>query len=423
MTMEKNILKSIKRELDEIKKEAKSEELEVEDIIFDEYDEALINEPTKRNFKAKALKKGMAAAMLGLTLATGFSGVPNTNNNMATVEAAKKKDKKKPVIKFAGSSKIETEVNKTVKIPKTTAKDNKDGNVTKKIAVKVTKGKKQFKTIAKKIKSNKAVKFTSTGSYVITYTVKDKAGNKATKKRYVTVKEAQKEQTTRRPAPARVVPAPATTEAPKTTEIPTTEAPTTEAPATTEDATTVYNADLSKFCDYTVLNVNGNSYNVASNLKVESVSDLGNIKCILNSVSNVTFSYGVGTNSKYKNVDNLFYYFLGDVKAYDGNVDVSKNIVYLSSKSTTSTGVETEAIRTYVVGTDNKLHIYGVYLLYSGEYEAVRKMTLATRPEIDFIDNYVSEDSENEFIISPSPLQKEFKFNDEYTLKLKNSNE
>lgn len=234
MTMEKNILKSIKRELDEIKKEAKSEELEVEDIIFDEYDEALINEPTKRNFKAKALKKGMAAAMLGLTLATGFSGVPNTNNNMATVEAAKKKDKKKPVIKFAGSSKIETEVNKTVKIPKTTAKDNKDGNVTKKIAVKVTKGKKQFKSIAKKIKSNKAVTFTSTGNYVITYTVKDKAGNKATKKRYVTVKEAQKTQTTRRPAPARVVPAPATTEAPTTTEIPTTEA-TTEAPTTEKE--------------------------------------------------------------------------------------------------------------------------------------------------------------------------------------------
>ena len=252
--MEKNILELIKKELAEIKKESKREDLEVEDIIFDEYDEALINEPTKRNFKAKTLRKGMAAAMLGLTLATGFTGVPNTNNNMATVEAAKKKDKKKPVIKFAGSSKIETEVNKSVKIPKTTAKDNKDGNVTKKIAVKVTKGKKQFKTIAKKIKSNKAVKFTSTGNYVITYTVKDKAGNKATKKRYVTVKEAQKEQTTRRPAPARVVPA--TTEAPKTTETPTTEAPTTEAP-TTEKASI---PDMSKYGSISEVEVNGNKY-------------------------------------------------------------------------------------------------------------------------------------------------------------------
>ena len=388
----------------------------MEEIIFDDYDECEVKNASgmkavKQHRYSSAFRKCTLALAFAVAVSTGFTAVPGKFNNMATVEAAKKKDKKKPVIKFAGSSKIETEVNKSVKIPKTTAKDNKDGNVTKKIAVKVTKGKKKFKTIAKKIKSNKAVKFTSTGSYVITYTVKDKAGNKATKKRYVTVKEAQKEQTTRRPVLA-------TTEAPTTTET-----PTTEAPATTEDTTTVYNADLSKFCDYTVLNVNGYSYNVASNLKVEPVSDLGNIKCILNSVSNVTFSCGIGTNSKYKNINNLFYYFLGDIKAYDGDVDVSKNIIYLSSKSTTSTGVEIEAIRTYVVGIDNKLHIYGVYLLYSGEYETVRKMTLATRPEIDFIDNYVSEDSENEFIISPSPLQKEFKFDNEYTLKLKNSNE
>lgn len=419
MTMEKNILKSIKRELDEIKKEAKREDLEVEDIIFDEYDEALINEPTKRDFKAKTLRKGMAAAMLGLTLATGFTGVPNTNNNMATVEAAKKKDKKKPVIKFAGSSKIETEVNKSVKIPKTTAKDNKDGNVTKKIAVKVTKGKKQFKTIAKKIKSNKAVKFTSTGNYVITYTVKDKAGNKAIKKRYVTVKDAQKEQTTRRPAPARVVPA--TTEAPTTTEIPTTEA-TTEAP-TTEKEMTEYNADLSKFCDYSVVNVNGHSYNVASSLKVEPVTTSGNLKLTLDSVSNMEFSYGIGTNSKYNNVDNLFYYFLGNVKVLDGEIDVSKNVIYFSSKNVTSAGIEIEAIRSYVVGVDNQLHITGVYLLYKGDYETVRKMTLATNPEIDFIDNYVSEDKENEFIISPSPLQKDYDFGNKYTLKLKNNND
>lgn len=45
-------------------------------------------------------------------------------------------------------------------------------------------------------------------------------------------------------------------------------------------------------------------------------------------------------------------------------------------------------------------------------------MALATRPEIDYIENYVSEDAENEFIISPSPKQKEFKFSNGDTLKL-----
>lgn len=326
--MEKNILELIKKELAEIKKESKREDLEVEDIIFDEYDEALINEPTKRNFKAKTLRKGMAAAMLGLTLATGFTGVPNTNNNMATVEAAKKKDKKKPVIKFAGSSKIETEVNKSVKIPKTTAKDNKDGNVTKKIAVKVTKGKKQFKTIAKKIKSNKAVKFTSTGNYVITYTVKDKAGNKATKKRYVTVKEAQKAQTTRRPAPARVVPA--TTEAPKTTETPTTEAPTTEAPTTTEICTNpIYQGyDIKK------VEVNGIYYNVTR--------DYNFSKKVYNAYENPSDKVKINVENDYDNlmsesdsginINSKYLAYFGKITAIDeeGN-DISDNIVIVET--------------------------------------------------------------------------------------------
>ena len=326
--MEKNILELIKKELAEIKKESKREDLEVEDIIFDEYDEALINEPTKRNFKAKTLRKGMAAAMLGLTLATGFTGVPNTNNNMATVEAAKKKDKKKPVIKFAGKSKINAEVNKSVKIPKTTAKDNKDGNVTKKIAVKVTKGKKKFKTIAKKIKSNKAVKFTSTGNYVITYTVKDKAGNKATKKRYVTVKEAQKAQTTRRPAPARVVPA--TTEAPKTTETPTTEAPTTEAPTTTEICTNpIYQGyDIKK------VEVNGIYYNVTR--------DYNFSKKVYNAYENPSDKVKINVENDYDNlmsesdsginINSKYLAYFGKITAIDeeGN-DISDNIVIVET--------------------------------------------------------------------------------------------
>lgn len=244
----------------------------MEEIIFDDYDECEVeNASEMKTVKNHHYSSGIRKCALGLAFAvavsTGFTAVPGKFNNMATVEAAKKKDKKKPVIKFAGSSKIETEVNKSVKIPKTTAKDNKDGNVTKKIAVKVTKGKKQFKTIAKKIKSNKAVTFTSTGNYVITYTVKDKAGNKATKKRYVTVKEAQKEQTIRRPVPA-------TTEAPTTTETPTTETPTTEAPATTEAS--VKMPDMSKYGSISEVEVNGNKYKFIDDVNNKLTKDTKN---------------------------------------------------------------------------------------------------------------------------------------------------
>ena len=402
--MEKNILELIKKELAEIKKESKREDLEVEDIIFDEYDEALINEPTKRNFKAKTLRKGMAAAMLGLTLATGFTGVPNTNNNMATVEAAKKKDKKKPVIKFSGSSKIETEVNKSVKIPKTTAKDNKDGNVTKKIAVKVTKGKKQFKTIAKKIKSNKAVKFTSTGSYVITYTVKDKAGNKATKKRYVTVKEAQKEQTVKRPAPARVVPAPATTEAPKTTETPTTEAPTTEAP-TTEKEMTEYNADLSKYADIEKLTINGNTYNIAKNLKL-NISD---IKSIPNDIvgncellfSNINTAYtiedvcvGFSPDSIYKDVENLALYYIGNPTFYYKEIDLSNNIIIYPT--------EYDSMRIFVVMQDDTIRWVTDIFYYTKEYDELVKYF---NEQLCKTSNVVQKDDDKKVVITPSTKQ------------------
>lgn len=140
------------------------------------------------------------------------------------VEAkAKKKDKKKPVIKFSGKSTITVEKGKSVKIPKATAKDNVDGNVTKKIKITVKKGKTSYKSIATKIKNGKKVKFAKTGTYKITYTVTDKAGNKATKTRTIKVVDPQKD----------IAP---TTEAP-TTEEPTTETPTTEAPATEAPAT------------------------------------------------------------------------------------------------------------------------------------------------------------------------------------------
>ena len=417
--MEKNILELIKKELAEIKKESKREDLEVEDIIFDEYDEALINEPTKRNFKAKTLRKGMAAAMLGLTLATGFTGVPNTNNNMATVEAAKKKDKKKPVIKFAGSSKIETEVNKSVKIPKTTAKDNKDGNVTKKIAVKVTKGKKQFKTIAKKIKSNKAVKFTSTGNYVITYTVKDKAGNKATKKRYVTVKEAQKEQTTRRPAPARVVPA--TTEAPKTTETPTTEAPTTEAPTTTEGNVkkSIPAKDLSKYGDIEKVTINGITYNVAKKMNEEtpliSSDEYSKAKFTSDNfdVENIfSIGFAVGTNSKYNN-DNMFYLsFLGNFKIMIDGIDLSNNIIFHPLSESNPETVEILTINS----NDELIRAMNIQIRYN-DFETLKTNFPYSFPESSIYGYKL--DEENELIITPAPIEKKIE-NTPKSLKLTN---
>ncbi len=179
--MKVEFYEKLKEELSSIRKEEKIEE---------------INIPTKRSFKSK---KVAAVAMLALALAIGLSGVPNTSMteiNPYTVEAKSKKDNKKPVIKFSGKTKITVEKGKAVKIPKTTAKDNKDGNVTKKITVTVKKGKKRYKSIEKAVKKNKKVKFTSTGTYKITYTVKDKAGNKATKTRTIKVVSPKKKTTT-----------------------------------------------------------------------------------------------------------------------------------------------------------------------------------------------------------------------------------
>lgn len=218
-----------------IKKEGNIENIEIEELNEENgYEEVEINYPQNKKFKSSMLKKGIIATAAAICLSTGLSSVPTIQEDTSVVEAATKKDKKKPVIKFSGKSKMTVEKNKSVKIPKTTAKDNKDGNVTKKIKVTVKKGNKSYSKIAKAIKSNKSVKFTSTGKYVITYTVTDKAGNKATKKRYVTVVNEEKanynltteEKTTEATTQEQ------TTEV--TTETPTTEAPTTESPTTEE---------------------------------------------------------------------------------------------------------------------------------------------------------------------------------------------
>ena len=195
----------------------------MEEIIFDEYDECEVENASemktvKNHHYSSGIRKCALALALVVAVSTGFSAVPGKFNNMATVEAARKKDKKKPAIKLSGKSNIRVTQNESVKVPKATAKDNVDGNITKKIKVSVKSGKKSYASLAKKIQKNKAVKFTKTGKYTITYTVSDKAKNKAMKKRTVMVVAKQEDK--------------------KTTENKTTAERTTENKTTTEQVTT-----------------------------------------------------------------------------------------------------------------------------------------------------------------------------------------
>ena len=243
-------LKKMKKEISEIKKEGKIEDIKIEPV-------------KEKKSKKYSLKKGALIGATALALATTNVPIRTTNDgSKILIEAeAAKKDKKKPVLKFKGKTKMVVQENESIKIPKTTAKDNKDGNVTKKIKVTVKKGKKKYAGIAKKIKNNKPVTFTDAGKYVITYTVSDKAGNKATKKRYITVTEGLTTTET------------VTTEAPVTRRAParvqqtqTTEAPTTSAPTTTEAPTTkAPTADLSKYGTITKKTINGITYNILTN--------------------------------------------------------------------------------------------------------------------------------------------------------------
>ncbi len=192
----------------------------MEDIIFDEYElqKKVEMKTNKKHHYSRGFRKCALALALAVSVSTGFSAVPGKFDNMATVEAAKKKDNKKPVLKLQGAASLQVTQNESVKIPKVTAKDNVDGNLTKKIKVSVKCGKKSYADLGKKIQKNKAVKFNKIGKYVITYTVSDKAKNKATKKRTVAVA--------------------AKTEEGKTTEVATTQSPTTEQITTAATTTT-----------------------------------------------------------------------------------------------------------------------------------------------------------------------------------------
>lgn len=233
----------------------------MEQIIFDEYDEYELEKKSegkvvKNSRYGKGIRRCALALALAVAVSTGFPAVPSKFNNMTTVEAATKKDKKKPVIKLSGKASMRVTQNESVKIPKATAKDNVDGNITKKIKVSVKSGKKSYSAIAKKIQKNKVVKFTKTGKYTITYTVSDKAKNKATKKRTVTVVAKQEDKKTTENKTT----AEQTTESKVTTEQVTTAA-TTE--ATTESSSNANDiAVLKKYGNLGTITIGGNDYNI-----------------------------------------------------------------------------------------------------------------------------------------------------------------
>ncbi len=305
----------------------------MEEIIFDDYDECEVENASemktvKNHHYSSGIRKCALALALVVAVSTGFSAVPGKFNNMATVEAARKKDKKKPVIKLSGKSNIRVTQNESVKIPKATAKDNVDGNITKKIKVSVKSGKKSYASIAKKIRKNKAVKFTKTGKYTITYTVSDKAKNKATKKRTVTVvaKQEDKKTTENKTTAERTTENKTTTEQVTTAAI-TTEIPTTEAPVTTENVIDP-SLEYSKY-DIDRVNVNGNYYNVTRDPRLSYALTYANTESDKITI-NIEHDYdnlvskstsGIAENSKYLG-------YLGKITATDedGN-DISNNIV------------------------------------------------------------------------------------------------
>ncbi len=332
--MEKQLLEELKENLKDIKKEGS-----IEDIKVEELEEVEINRPTKREFRTSLLKKGAIAAAVAVALAATPTTSIMDEQNPYTVEAKTKKDKKKPTIKFSGKSKITVNKNKVIKVPKTTAKDNKDGNVTKKLKITVKKGKKSYKSIASKIKKNKKVKFSSTGKYVITYTVKDKAGNKATKKRYITVvdpKSKNKNNTTKNTTEKTTQKI--TTETPKTTEKLTTETPKTTEKPTTEQSTTEEKTQnipiLEKPVvgdDYYGVNrvkVGDRMYNIINDPDFESVIEKTPTECenitftIENDYSEFVFSKDSGLLENYNYLS-----FLGEMTALDLNgIDMSEGI-------------------------------------------------------------------------------------------------
>lgn len=277
-----------------------------------------------RKMKPSLIKKGLIAAALGLTLSSGVAtAIPV---EPAKVEAANK-DRKKPKITFKGKTKLTAEEGEKVTIPKTNFSDNATKKKKLKLGVTVKKGKKSYKTIANSIKkatlNNKktSVAFPEEGTYKITYTVTDLAKNVATKARTVTVtdKEIIEEDTmTPKEDPTteeqrRVVTTETTTEQ-KTTEQPKVETPT---------------VDLSKYGKVEKVTVDGNTYNVISNVdrnKAYSIESSAQYKS--KSISKWRISNLVYDETKNDYItDHSYLGLYGKISVIDKNgVDCSNNV-------------------------------------------------------------------------------------------------
>ena len=75
----------------------------MEEIIFDDYDECEVENASemkavKQHRYSSAFRKCALALAFAVAVSTGFTAVPGKFNNMAAVEAARKKDKKLSLI-------------------------------------------------------------------------------------------------------------------------------------------------------------------------------------------------------------------------------------------------------------------------------------------------------------------------------------
>ena len=377
----------------------------------------IVNYPTKKNFK-----KAMVATALGLSLAMGTTSVP-VLNNVATVEAASKKDRKKPKIKFSGKKQLEVTEGEKITIPKTTYSDNQTKKKKLKVGVTVKKGNKNYKSIANKIKTatvkNKPVDvvFEEEGKYKITTTVTDLSKNKATAVRYVTVND--KEEITTEEIVTKVDPEPIVTPTPEepartvTTETPVTEEPKKEEP----NGKKTLNYDLSKYGNIKKVIINGIEYKVIENKQITDYEFDNDAEYEVSGISKDTYSeYNaiIGSNSSLVNEKYLPLYFLGKISAKKGDYDYSQNVfVTIYDVDTKYEQVEADIL---YENEENKLICISCNRFYKGNYEDLIESFDSLFPSANMNTTYYYDD-ENEFRITPSPISDEYKMS-EKTLKL-----
>ena len=337
-----------------------------------------INKLKERKMKKNLIRKGA----LGLAMALTLSVTPAPKNmveNVTTVEAAKK-DKKKPKITLKGQKTLTVEEGEKVTIPKTTYSDNKTKKKKLKVGVTVKRGKKNYKTIATKIKKATlkskpvAVEFPEDGTYKITTTVTDLAKNKATAVRTVVVNEkdividdqqidVKEDPITEEPTRKVVKPeTPTTTEEPKK-----------EEPAVEDNKRNPI--DYSKYNIQTI-EIDGNTYRYVRNddFKYDAKTATEESSKITLNVQNDYDVYMMDINNNEIDNCNYFRYF-GKITAYDekGN-DISDQIVI--------TDIEYKYLKNVKAG-------YGyIYVKDSNGNELVKEFELDV---YDFDDSYTDD--------------------------------